>query len=115
MITMEESCQFLLVQREPGRCGLMTTVDVIKKEARKRKKDEQFRQEQEKLKEMKKIRQSKAVLEESTNTSSAEEQEKQAATLTSLKRGRKQVVTSEFAVTLDHNMISDRATVYVIG
>ena len=34
---------------------------------------------------------------------------------TSLKQGRKQVVTSVLAATLDRSMISYRATVYVIG
>jgi len=117
MITIEEDRQFLLAQRESGRRGVMTTVDVTlkKKEARKRKKDEQFRQRQERSKEVKEIQQSKAVLEESTSASSAEEQEEQATTSSSLKRGRKQIVSPELAASLDRNKISDRAAVHVIG
>ena len=117
IITVEEDRQILLAQRESGRRGVMTTVDITlkKKEARKRKKDEEVRQQQRKSKEIKKIPQSKAVLDKSSSASSAEEQEEQAATSNSLKQGRKEVITSELAATLDQNMISDIAGVYVIG
>ena len=77
MISIEENKQFLMAQREPGRCGVMGPVATSfkKKENRKRKRKELVEKRQQNSAKNLKFLQSKALLESSTSASSTEEEE----------------------------------------
>ena len=122
MISNEEDRQFLIFQREPGRRGVMGSVDIglAKKESRKRKRKEQVEKQRRTAADSQHLRQSLAVLEDSTSSSGTEEDlivDPSTSTMTpsTSKRGRTEVLTANLVASLDRNKVSDRAAVMLIG
>ena len=130
MIIIEEDRQFLIAQRQPGRRGAMTSVDVTlhKKEQRKRKRSDgeiKRRATAEKTEEEMQM-QSMADLESSTSASSTEEDVEivdefanpiagPSNTPGPVKRGRKQVLSHDLAATLDRTKVSDRSALMIVA
>ena len=123
MISNEEDRQFLIFQREPGRRGVMGSVDIglAKKESRKRKRKEQVEKQRRTAADSQHLLQSLAVLEDSTSSSGTEEEDlivdpsTSTMTISTSKRGLTEVLTANLVASLDRNKVSDRAAVMLIG
>ncbi len=124
MISNEEDRQFLIAQREPGRRGVMGSIDIsfTRKENRKRDRKQQVEKRQRTSVESRRLLQSLAVLESSTSSDDTEEEEdlfvgpiSSYMMQSTSKRGRQEVLTTNLVATLDQNKVSDRAAVMIIG
>lgn len=122
MITIDEDKQFLMAQREKGRRGCMYKIDGVLLKKNKMVKERFEKQRKRRLTEEKAAEEAKwmAVLEDSsTNDDSATDPEDAAGPSSSSplpqKRGRKEIISADLAVTLDRTNVSDRAAMFIIS
>ena len=134
MISILEDTEFLMAQREEGRRGSMSSVDNILSEKEKRKlarlaNEEKRRQKTaEAAKSLVEItaRDIDSCSDDSDDCTSAVEESNDPDSLPSTilmttsrlkrrKRGRQEVLTPSLSPTLDHNKISDRTALMIVG
>ena len=120
MISNDEDKQFLMAQRGKGRRGCMNKIDGVLLEKNKKRKERLEKRRKRSLKAIEAAEEAKSmtILEDSsTNDDSATDSEDVASPSTSarpFKRGRKEVISADLALTLDRNNVSDRSAMFIV-